>query len=120
MRVPSDHFSANRLDNVAETECVLLFGHAGVVDDLKQEVAEFILEIVEIAARNRVGDFIGLFDRVGRDRLEILLKVPRTAGYGRSELRHDLDQAGNVAGRGHAAPGRANHMTYMPQDVKRS
>ena len=104
MRMPPDHFSANRFNHVAKAERVLLFGHAGVVDDLKQQVAEFIPEVVEIAARNRVGDLIGLFDRVGRDRLEILLEVPRTTGHGRSKLRHDLDQAGNVAGRGHAAP----------------
>src|SRR5579863_8809338 len=102
--MPSDHFSANCLDNVTKTERVLLFGHSGMVDDLKQEVAEFILEVVEIAARDRVGDLVGLFDRVWRNRLEILLEVPRTTGHGRSKLRHDLDQAGNVAGRGHAAP----------------
>jgi len=33
-------------------------------DDLEQKIAEFITQVVEIAARNGVGDLVSLFDRV--------------------------------------------------------
>ena len=93
MRMPPDHFSRHGLDHVAEGERVLLLGHAGVIDDLQQEIAEFVPEIVEIAAADRVGDLIGFLDGVGRDRRKILLEVPGAAGDGRAQRRHDLDQA---------------------------
>ena len=101
MRVAADHLSRDRLDHVAERKGVLLLGHAGVIDHLQQEIAEFVAEVVEIAARDRVGDLIGFLDGVGRDRRKILLEVPRAAGDGRAQRRHDLDEAVNVAGRGH-------------------
>jgi hypothetical protein len=46
---------------------------------LQQQIAEFVTEIVEIAARDRIGDFMGLLDGVGRNGGKILLEVPRTA-----------------------------------------
>ena len=51
--------------------------HAGVEHDLEQEVAELVLEVGEIAARNGVGDLIGFFERVGDDGREILLPGPK-------------------------------------------
>src|SRR5215217_3081324 len=101
MRMTADHFSCDRLDHVAEGEGVLLFRHAGVIDDLQQEIAQFLTEVIEIAARDRVGHLVGFLDRVGRDRRKILLEVPRTARYRRAQRRHDLNEAGNIAGRGH-------------------
>ncbi len=44
-------FRRDRLDHVAEGKGVLLFRHAGVIDHLQQEIAEFLAEVVEIAAR---------------------------------------------------------------------
>ena len=80
MRVPADHLARDRLDHVAEGERVLLLRHAGVEHHLQQEIAEFVAEIVEIAARDGVDDLIGLLDRVGRDRRKVLLEVPGAAG----------------------------------------
>ena len=77
MRMPPDHFSRDRLDHVAEGERVLLLGHAGVIHHLQQEIAEFVLEVVEIAARDGIGDLIGFLDGVGRDGRKILLADPR-------------------------------------------
>ena len=101
MRMTADHLPCDRLDHVAEGKGVLLFRHAGVIDDLQQEIAQFLAEVVEIAARDRVGDLIGLLDGVGRDRRKVLLEVPRAAGDRRAQRRHDLNEAGNIAGRGH-------------------
>ena len=87
----------DRLDDAAEIERALLLGHAGVERDLQQEVAELFAQVVEIAARNRVGDLVGFFERVGRDS-EILLEVPRAAGAGRAQRRHDFEKPIDVAG----------------------
>ena len=80
MRMPPDELFGDRLDHVAEIERALLLGHAGVEHDLQEQVAEFVAQIVEIAARDRVGDLVGFLDGVRRDRREILLQVPRAAG----------------------------------------
>jgi hypothetical protein len=53
-----------------------------MIDYLQQEIAEFIPEIVEIAARDGVGHLIGFLDGVGRDGRKILLEVPWTAAAG--------------------------------------
>jgi len=76
-------------------------GHARMEHDLQQQVAEFVLEVVEIATADRVRDLVGFLDGVGRDGREILLEVPRAAAAGRAQRRHDGDQSGNVAGRFH-------------------
>ena len=60
-------------------ERALLLGHAGVEHDLQQQVAQLVPQVVEIAARDRVGDLVGFLDRVGRDGREVLLQVPRAA-----------------------------------------
>ena len=86
------------LDHVAEIEGALLLGHAGMERDLEQEVAELVLEVGEIAARDGVGHLVGFLERIGRDGPEGLLEVPGAAAAGRAQRRHDLDQAGNVTG----------------------
>ena len=40
-----------------------------------------------------IGDFIGFLDGVARNGREILFEVPRTARAGRSQRRHDFEQA---------------------------
>ena len=93
MRMPADHLARDRLDHIAERKGVLLLRHAGVKHHLQQEIAEFVAEIVEIAARDGVDDLIGLLDGVGRDRRKILFEVPRATGHGRAQRRHDFEQA---------------------------
>ena len=98
VRMAADQLGGDGLDHVGEIEGALLLRHAGVENDLQQQIAEFVLEPVEIAARDGVGHLIGFLERVGRDGGESLLEVPRAAGAGRAQRRHDLDQAGDVAG----------------------
>jgi len=93
MRMPSDHFSRDCFDYVAEGECIFFFRHTGVKHHLQQEIAEFIPEIVEIAAGDSIGDFIGLLDGVGRNGREILLEIPGAPRLRRSQRRHDFEQA---------------------------
>ena len=76
MRMPPDHLARDRLDHVAERKRVLLLGHAGVIHHLQQEIAEFVAEVVEIAARDGVGDLIGFLDGVGRDASQNSVRDP--------------------------------------------
>jgi hypothetical protein len=61
-------------------------------DDLKQQIAEFVLQRRHVAAPDRVGDFISLLDRIRRDRREILLPVPRAAVLQIAQTRHDCQK----------------------------
>ena len=94
-------FSVIACTTSPKCERALLLGHAGVEHDLQQQVAELVLQVIEIAAADRVGDLVGFLDGVGRDGREILLQVPRTAGAGRAQRRHDLDETRDVGGRFH-------------------
>src|SRR5262249_13620328 len=91
------------LDDVGKVEGPLLLRHAGMEDDLQQEIAQFIAQVIEIASRNGIGDLVSLLDGIGGDRLEGLLQVQRTAAAARARRRHDFEQPGDVAvaGRGH-------------------
>ncbi len=102
VRMAADQLARDALDDVAEIERAGLLGHPGMEHDLEQKVAELVLEVEKIAARDRVGDLIGFLDRVGRDGREILLEVPRAARARRAQRRHDREQALDVAGRMHS------------------
>ncbi len=56
------------------------------IDDLQQQVAQFVLQVVHIAALDGVGYLVGFFDGVGRDGREGLLPVPRAAVAGSRSL----------------------------------
>jgi len=60
--------------------------------DLKEEIAEFVAEVVQVTARDGVGHLIGLLDRVGRDGGEGLFAVPGAAA-GLAQARHDGEKA---------------------------
>jgi hypothetical protein len=86
-----------------EVEPALLLRHAGVEDDLEEQIAQLVLEVRHVAARDRVGDLIGLLDRAGGDGGEILLHVPGAAAVGIAQRRHHGEQPvdpGAVGGRG--------------------
>jgi hypothetical protein len=93
MRMPADHLACHSLDDVAESECILLLRHAGVIDHLQQEIAEFILEVIKIAVGDGLGHLIGFLDGVGGDGRKVLLEVPGAAGHGRTQRLHHFDQA---------------------------
>ena len=105
MRMAADHFLRDRLDDAAEVKGALFLGDARVKGDLQQKIAQLLAQIDKIVARDRVGDLIGLLDRIGRDRCEGLRKIPATAGFRRAQGRHDVDQTLNVGGRLHAGSG---------------
>ena len=71
VRMAADQLGGDGLDHVAEIEGALLLGHAGMEGDLEQKVAQLVLEVVQVAARDGVGHLVGFLERIGRDGLEV-------------------------------------------------
>ncbi len=101
MWMPADELFGDRFDHTAEIERTLFLGHAGVEDDLEEEIAELVLEVGKVFARNGVGDLVGFLDGVRRDGRKILRQVPRAAAPRGTQRCHDLDEPADVARRGH-------------------
>ena len=62
-----NHLVANRRHDGVEIEGPVFLGYARVEDDLQQQIAELVTEAVDIAALNRIVDFVGFLDGVRRD-----------------------------------------------------
>ena len=77
MGMAPDHLLGNATGDVVEGEVAGFLGHAGVEDDLEQQVAQLVLQVREVLFLDRVGDLVGLLDRVGRDGVEVLFARPR-------------------------------------------
>ena len=80
VRMAADHLVGDGARHIGEGEVAGFLGHAGVIDHLEQQVAQLVRQGGEVAPGDGVGDLVGLLDRVGRDRVEVLLLVPRAAG----------------------------------------
>lgn len=80
-------------NHVDESEQALFLGHAGVEDDLEQQVAQFALQLVQVVALDGVGDLVGFFDRIGGDGGEGLLHVPGAAAVRVAQPLHNAEQA---------------------------
>ena len=63
MRMPAHEFRGDGLDHGAEIERARFLGHAGMKDDLEQEIAQLLLEVGEVVAGDCVRDFVRLFER---------------------------------------------------------
>ena len=95
--MPAHHLVADRRDHVAEGERAGFLRHPGVEDHLQQQVAQFVLQLAQLAAVDRIGDLVGFLDGVGGDAGEVLLQVPRATAGGIAQRRHDPEQGGDVA-----------------------
>ena len=89
MGVPRDHLGVDRRQHRARIEQPGLIGHLRVIDDLQRQIAQLATQLAPGLARDRIGDLMGLLDRVGRDRGEILLDIPGTPGFGVAQAGHD-------------------------------
>ena len=98
MRVPGYHFGGNRFDDAAIIEQPALFGHAGVEDDLEQQIAQLVSYVVPVLLFDRAGHFIGFLDRVGRYGREGLFLVPWAAAW-TAQPPHDLQKRFDISGR---------------------
>ena len=88
-------------DHISKVERALLLRHPSMENDLEQEIAQFLTQVVEVTACDSVGDFVSLLDGIGGDGLECLFQVPRAPGARRAQRRHYFEQPRNVARRSH-------------------
>ena len=72
MGMPADHLFGDGLHDIAEFERALFLRHPCVVDDLQQQISQFVLKIGKAASRDRVGDLVGFLNGVGGNTAEIL------------------------------------------------
>ncbi|CAM5314477.1 hypothetical protein RLIN73S_04615 [Rhodanobacter lindaniclasticus] len=80
------------MGDIGEFEQALLGGHLRVEHHLQQQVAEFVAKIGPVLPVDRVGNFVGLLDRVGGDRGKILFHIPRATDSRIAQARHDGEQ----------------------------
>ena len=97
MRMPPDHYRGDALDDITKRKRAFLLGQAGMIDDLQQQIPKLLLKIAAVTALDRIGDLIGLLDRIVRDGFEGLFDIPRSAADRRAQRRHDFDEAGDIA-----------------------
>jgi hypothetical protein len=99
MRMPPQKLCCNGRDNAAKVERALLLCHLRMEDDLQQQIAELVAKIVEITARDCVGNLVGFLDGIGSDGPECLLEVPWTARVRCTQRRHNGEEVLNIARR---------------------
>ena len=98
MRVAAEHLLADGGDNIGEIEELFLLRHARVEHDLEEQVAQLVLQLRPVPIFDCAGDFVSLFNGVGRDARKILLAVPRTTILRVAQAAHDVEQGGDVVG----------------------
>src|SRR5690606_1776574 len=92
------HLVRDRSGHIVEREMAGFLGHARMEHDLQQQIAEFAAQFRHVVARNRVGDFVGFLDRIGRDRRESLRDVPFASVLRITEAGHDREEAVELFG----------------------
>ena len=93
MGMAPHHLVGDRGGDVVEGKVTGFLGHACMEHDLELEIAEFVSERIHVLARDRIGDLVSFFDRVGGDRLERLDRVPFAAVHRIAEAAHDFHEA---------------------------
>ena len=94
VRVTPDHLARDGVGHVLEVERALLLGHARMIDDLQQQIAQLVLERPLVILLDGIRHLVGLLDGIGRDRLEGLREVPGAPRAGCPQRRHDIEEIG--------------------------
>jgi hypothetical protein len=75
----------------SEVELPFLAGDAGLEDDLEEQIAELLAVVDGVPRLDRLDDLVCLLEKIGRERPQGLLAVPR-APSGIAELVHDVEE----------------------------
>ena len=76
---------------IRDIEAAFFGGHLREEHGLQQQVAEFVGEALPVAGVDGVHHFIGFFEEIGLDGVEVLFAIPGAATGG-AEARHDFNQ----------------------------
>ena len=90
------HFVRDRASNVLEPEMPGFFCDPRMEHHLKQEIAQFSVQIDHIIPIDGIDDFVRLFNRIWSNRCESLHPVPSAAILGVTEAGHDGHEAVNL------------------------
>ncbi len=101
VRMAPYHLLAYRAHHVAELELLHLFGHLRVERNLKEQIAELVTQLFEIATGDGVGHFVGLLDGVRRNAGKGLPTVPGTAVLRVTQLLHYREQIFDASSAAH-------------------
>ena len=71
----TDQLAADSCDHLPEIERVQFLSHVDAEHDLEKKVAEFLLQVDEVAALDGVHHLVGLFECVRRDGLKGLFQT---------------------------------------------
>jgi len=99
MGMAAYHLLGNGGGDGGKVEFVPFRRHLGIEHDLKQQIAQLILERGEIAGLDRFHHFIRLFQGMRSDGGEVLFEIPRAAIVPIAQAGHDIEQA--IKGSGH-------------------
>ena len=77
MRVTPDELRVHGPRDLLEVALAPLLEEQGQEVDLEEEIAELVEQLRRFASCSRVGDLVGLLDRVRDDRQRGLLTIPR-------------------------------------------
>ncbi len=96
MGVAPDQFGGDAVENVFHGEFPCLLGNRGLEENMKEEIAELGLEVVEAAAVERIDNFIRLFDEAVPQGAVRLFAVP---GALLSKSPDDTDEVSKLRSR---------------------
>ena len=79
MRMPADKLIYNLVDNVLQIKAACLLCHAGMENNLHEQVAKLLTHAVNIVSIHSLQIFVNLFNHIAADRFVCLLSVPWAA-----------------------------------------
>lgn len=92
MRVAAQHFFGDGAHHIIPAKGAGFFRHLGVVDDLKQKIAQLTAKPLHITPADFFRHLKGFFDGVGRYGAEILFDIPGAAMFRLAQPAHQLQQ----------------------------
>ena len=123
MRMPPLHFLRDSRGDILKPEMPGFLRHSGMEHDLQQQIAEFVFQGRHVVPLDRIGDLVGLLDRIRRDRRESFVPGPRDSHFPIAQPGHNgqqtIDRAGrhaaNIAWRG--MPGAAPRAILLAHNI---
>ena len=89
--VPIDQFVAKHVAHVGNVKVARFGADLRIEDDVQQQVAQFLGNVVHVVRQDGVGQFISFFDGIGAEGIEGLLAVP---GALFAQVVHDVQESG--------------------------
>ncbi len=88
----TDQLAGDAVDHPGEFEAPFFPGQLAVIHHLEQQIAQLALQVIEVAALDGVGHFVGFFEGVRDDGRVGLLDVPRATVLRIAQTVHQVEQ----------------------------